>query len=223
MKTRGYSVLAVVFAAGLSQAAILPPTGSSPAPPTVFGTDVTGPFLADTGLLNFTATNSLGQTTITGEYRAAVYSDPANGFCAGCLDFFVVVDSDVTSTDDANRITLANFGSFLTDVGYTLGNGSIPGGLDPASVDRSKNGNVIGFNFYSLGGIGPGEASQVLEIETNATSYTKGTLQIIDSSVASVTAFAPSAVPEASSVSMTLLGGLLLGLGFIGRRRRATR
>jgi len=209
-----------MFTVALAHATILSPTGSSPVAPSAFGTAVTGPFLANTGLQDFTATNSLGQTTITGEYEAMVYSDPSNTFCAGCLDFFVLVESNSTSTDDIERITLASFGSFLTNVGYSAGKGSPSGGVDPGSVDRSASGSVIGFNFTSLPGVAPGQETAMLEIQTNATQFMKGTLQIIDSSVASVNAFEPCATtPEASSVSMTLLGGALLGLGFIGRRR----
>jgi LPXTG-motif cell wall-anchored protein len=225
MKIRGCSVLAFIFSAALAHATILSPGGSPPVAASAFGTPVTGPFLADTGLQNFTGTNSLGQTTISGEYRAMVYSDPGNDFCAGCLDFFVVVESNSSSTDAIERITLASFGSFLTNVGYSVGKGSLPSGIDPTTVDRSSNGSVVGFNFSTLPGVAPGDETEVLEIQTNATSFMKGTLQIIDSSVASVTAFEPclGTVPEASSISMTLLGGLLLGLGFIGRRRRTAR
>ena len=212
-----------MFTVALAHATILSPGGSSPVAASAFGTPVTGPFLASTGLQPFTATNSLGQTTITGEYAATVYADPSNSFCAGCLDFFVVVESNTTSTDDIERITLANFGSFLTNVGYSIGPGSPPSGIDPATVDRSSTGNVIGFNFSNLPGVPPGDETSVLEIQTNATTFMTGTLQIIDSSVASVNAFEPcGVVPEASSISMTLLGGLLLGIGFMGRRRRPT-
>jgi len=211
-----------MFSVALAHATILPPNGSPPVPPSAFGTPVTGPFLANTGLQNFIATNSLGQTTITGQYEAMVYSDPGNNFCAGCLDFFVLVESNSSSIDSIERITLAAFGNFLTDVGYSIGPGS-PSGVDPNTVDRSSNGNVIGFNFSAPAGVAPGSGTQVLEIQTNATSFMKGTLQIIDSSVASVAAFEPSPVPEASSIGMTLLGGLLLGIGFMGRRRRSVR
>jgi hypothetical protein len=225
MKIRGCSVLAVIFTAALAHATILPPTGSAPVAPSAFGTDVTGPFLASTGLTAFSATNSLGQTTITGEYEAMVYADPNNNFCAGCLDFFVLVESNSTSTDEIERLTLASFGGFMTNVGYSIGKGSPAGGVDPATVDRSStgDGSVIGFNFSTLTGIAPGQETQVLEIETNAKNFMTGTLQIIDSSVASVAAFEPCIVPEASSISMTLLGGMLLGIGFIGRRRRAVK
>jgi len=225
MKLRGLSILAVLFSRALAQATILPPTGSPPVAASAFGTSVTGPFLADTGVQPYTATNSKGQTTISGDYRAMVYSDPNNNFCAGCLDFFVVVTSNTTSIDDIERITLASFGSFLTNVGYSIGQGSNPSGVLPTTVDRSTNGSVIGYNFSVPNGVPPGGSTEFLEIETNATSFMKGTLQIIDSSVASVSAFEPcmGMTPEASSVSMTLLGGLLLVVGVAGRRRRAVK
>jgi hypothetical protein len=223
MKMRGCSVLAVIFTVALAHATILPPTGSPPVAPTAFATPANGPFLANTGMTAFTATNSLGQTTITGEYEAMVYADPSNTFCAGCLDFFILVESNSTSTDDIERMTLASFGSFMTNVGYSVGKGSPSGGVDPATVDRSSTGSVIGFNFSSPDGVAPGEETQVLEIQTNAKNFMAGTLQIIDSSVASVAAFEPCVVPEASSISMTLLGGILLGIGFIGRRRRTAK
>jgi hypothetical protein len=225
MKIRGCSVLSVLFSVALAHATILSPTGSPPVAASPFGTSVAGPFLANTGLQDFTAKNSLGQTTITGEYQAMVYSDASNVFCAGCLDFFVFVESNSTSTDAIERITLASFGAFKTDVGYSVGADSKPSGIDPNTVDRSSNGNVIGFNFTTLPGVAAGDETEVLEIQTNATAFMAGTLQIIDSSVASVAAFEPctGVVPEASSISLTLLGGLLLGVGFIGRRRRTAR
>jgi hypothetical protein len=227
MKLRVFSVFAVLFTVALAQAAILPPTGSAPVAPDVFNTNVNGPFLANTGVQPFTAKNSLGQTTILGEYDATVYADPSNTFCAGCLDFFILVESSSSSTDAIERITLAAFGNYLTDVGYSNGNGGPsvdPSAVDPSTVDRSSNGNVVGFNFAEPTGVPPGDETAVLEIQTNAKAFTTGTLQIIDSSVASVNAFAPSCVvPEASSVSLTLLGGALLGIGLMRRRRRMAR
>ena len=217
MKIRGCFCLAVLFTATLAYATILPP-GTSGAPPDVFSTNVSGPYLANTGVQPYTTTNALGQHTITGTYDAEVYSDPSNVFCAGCLDFFVTVTSSSSSIDDIERITLASFSGFSTDVGYSTGTGSVAGGITPSTVDRSGTGSVIGFNFT---GVGPTQSTQVLEIQTNATAFTLGTLQVIDSSVASVAAYAP-AVPEAGSISLTLLGGSLVGLGAIARRRKST-
>jgi hypothetical protein len=134
----------------------------------------------------------------------------------------VVVESNASSLDSIERITLASFGKAFTDVGYSIGPGSVPAGVTPSTVDRSSNGGVIGFNFNEPAGVPAGGETEVLEIQTNAKTFMTGTLQIIDSSVASVAAYVPCGiVPEASSVSLTLLGGLLLGAGLMSLRRRA--
>lgn len=220
MKIRACTFLLILSSLGLAHATILPPTGSPPVAPDVFNTAVNGPFLADSGLQNFMATNALGQTTISGTYRATVYSDSDNVFCAGCLDFFVAVTSSAASTDDIERVTLASFSGYLTDVGFSIGAGNIPDSAVPQTVDRSSNGSVIGFNFAIPNGVAPGSSTEVLEVQTNATAFVEGTLQVIDSSVASVAAFEPCPVPEAGSISLTL-GGLLMGIGFLRRRRTA--
>jgi PEP-CTERM motif len=220
MTLRGCSIfLMLLLAAGLVQASILPPTGSPPVAPDVFTTPANGPFLADTGNQQFIAKNSMGQMTMVGIYRSTVYSDPNNVFCAGCLDFFFEVTSAAASTDAVARITDASFGAFLTDVGYTTGPGSISGGVTPNTVDRSSNGNVIGFNFNLPAGLAPGKSSQILEVQTNARTFMTGTLQIIDSSVASVTSFQPCPVPEPATATFMLLGMLLVGAGSFARRR----
>jgi len=217
-----HSVFAALFTAALAHATILPPGGSPPVAPSDFTTPVTGPFLANTGTESWIATNSLGQTTMLGTYSAEVYADPDNTFCAGCLDFFVTVTSSAASVDDIERITLASFGTFDTNVGYSTGTGSVSGGVVPSTVDRSSSGSIVGFNFNEPVGVAPGDETMVLEIQTNALNFMTGTMSIIDSSVASVNIFEPSAVtPEAGSLSLTLLGAALLSIGFIGRRRRA--
>ena len=156
MKLRGWSVLAVLFTGTLAQATILSPGGSPPVAPSDFTTNASGPFVATTGSQTWTATNALGKTTMSGSYVSSVYSDPDNVFCAGCLDFFYTVSSSSTSIDDIERITVASFGSFRTDVGYSTGTGSVSGGVVPSTVDRSSNGATIGFNFNEPTGVAPG-------------------------------------------------------------------
>jgi hypothetical protein len=217
-------VASLFFAGGLAHASILPPTGSPPVPPDVFTTPGGGPFLASTGTLPFVAENALGQVTISGTYSAEVYADPNNVFCAGCLDFLFEITSSATSTDGIARITDTSFSSYLTDVGYSTGTGSVPGGIYPVTVDRSSNGAVIGFNFELPAGVAPGDSTEILEIETNATTYMPGSLQITDGGVATVVAFAPdAAVPEATTVSMMLMGAILFGIAFLTHRRTAAR
>ena len=73
----------------------------------------------------------------------------------------------------------------------------------------------MGFNFPAAGGVAPGDCSAVLIVETNATAYTAGTLNIIDGSVASVASYAP-AVPEPETI--ILLGAGLVALAGLVRR-----
>jgi hypothetical protein len=207
MKHLGSLVLTLTFAATVAHASFLPP-GSGPVPPDIYVTPVTGPFLATIG-------GPFSTSSLAGTYSESVYMDPSNVFCANCLDFIFSVSS-TTSTDFIGRITQAPVGTFLTDVGFTIGAGAITGGLAPNTVDRLGAGNVIGFNFSS--GIPPGFSTESLEIQTNATNFTAGTLQIIDGSVASVSVFAPT-VPLPASVWLMLSG--LVGVGAMARKRRA--
>jgi hypothetical protein len=206
MKHLGSLVLTLTFTATVAHANILPP-GTSTSPDGFF-TPVTGPFLA-------TTSGSFSTSSLAGTYSESVYMDPSNIFCSNCLDFIFSVSS-TTSTDNIGRITQAGVGTFATDVGYTFGTGAIVGGVAPSTVDRLGASNVIGFNFSS--GIPPGFSTESLEIQTNATNFTAGTLQIIDGSVASVSVFAPT-VPLPASVWLMLSG--LVGVGAMARKRRA--
>lgn len=214
----GWLLAGLLLVVGLANANILPPSGSPPVAPDPFTTSASGPFVADTGVQPFMAVNSLGQVTMSGTYRAFVEADPNNVFCHGCLDFFFEVTNSSSSADAIARITDANFGVFLTDVGFTTGSGSISGGVLPSTVDRSTNGSVVGFNFNVPNAVGPGSSTQVLEVQTNARFFMRGTLQIIDSAVASVTSFDPCPVPEPASMTLMLLGGVAL---LVGRRLAA--
>jgi len=164
---------------------------------------------------------SVGQT-IFGTYSAWVYQE-----AGGTLDFLYQVNS-TTSTTVVNRITASNFGAFTTDVGY-VSSGPLPpsassGGVLPGNgsdtIDRSADGNTVGWNFQANGGIGAGANSVVLEIQTNATLSTAGILSVIDSTTSSNVAFEPTVVPEPSTMAIAGIGALgMIGYGL--RRRKA--
>jgi hypothetical protein len=173
--------------------------------------------LDSTGIQNVTP---FAGRSFDATYDEFVYRDTNNIFCSTCLDFLLVVSNAGPGVID--RIATGDFGSFyLTDAGYntmgiTGGPSAVGGGIIPATADRSASGDVVGFNFNSTGVI-TGQSTVLLEIETNATSYTAGTVSIIDSFAGFGPGFVPaSAAPE--PVSLSLLGAGLLAIGFLRKR-----
>lgn len=130
----------------------------------------------------------------------------------GCYDFEIEVLNNA-GPDTVGRVTTTNYTGFAVDAGIDSIYGSIglwptSGGMvAPATVDR-VTADTIGFNFS----IPVGSSSDILEIETNATSYTTGLISVIDGGAANVTGFAPG-VPEPATLSVLGIGLLsLLGL-----------
>jgi hypothetical protein len=84
-------------------------------------------------------------------------------------------------------------------------------------MDRSINGNVVGFSFVGppLGPavLVPGATSMVLVVQTDAKAWTRSIGNVIDGSIASGDIYAPM-IPEPAT--MLLLVG---SLGFFWRRR----
>ena len=207
----GYSnVLAPGGCAGLG-------TIACPGAVTDFGTDP-GFFpttvLANTGVQNFTG--------ISGNFAGTFDEIVARDSVTGNLDFIFQVHNNGTSLDAIDRITTNSFKGFTTDVGYSstvfitaMGTGS----RFPTNVDRNLGGDVVGFDFSdtTLGGLQPGQTTYLLVIKTNATLFTAGFVNFLDGDIAQVAAFAPTAVPEPTSV--LLLGTVLFGVTSLMRRR----
>lgn len=171
--------------------------------------------LASTGYITV---NPAPGTSFNATYMEVVGTDSNNMLCgvAGqCLTFLLGVSNSGPGVIE--RISTANFGSFLTDVGINTGAG-IPG-IIPATVDRSASGDVIGFNFNTGStNIETGQNSIVLEIMTNATAFTAGTVSVQDGFAGFGAGFAPVVAPEPGS--MALLGTALVGLGLFTKKFR---
>ncbi len=163
------------------------------------------------GTLLVSVSGNITTPTFTTSYTQWVYADPNNTWCAGCLDF---VYQFTNNGGDANeRFSMYNFGGFLVDVGTN------PFGIhDPTTIDRSMLGPVIGFNYPASDEISPGQTTPLLVIETNALHYTTGFASAQDGTAGFGFAYAPSAVPEPSSLA--LLGGGLTMVGALLRKSR---
>src|SRR5215469_5087123 len=123
-------------------------------------TDVVAPF-------SFTTTAG----TTSGTIVTAVYQESG-----GSLDFYYQVNSNTSSATGLARETDTSFTGWTTALGYRTDGASLPGGLFsngtqiPIGGDRDAAGSTVGFNFNPpvSSEIGPGQASDVLIISTNA-------------------------------------------------------
>jgi hypothetical protein len=136
-----------------------------------------------------------------GSYATAVYAESG-----GTLDFYYQVTLASDSTDGITDIVAFGFQNALADMGYrsdgsSLGGILVSGSVVPTSVTRGTSGDSVDWDVV---GLNPGDTSTVLEVHTNATNYTNGTVEITNGgNTVEEFGYAPVVTPISSSATPT--------------------
>jgi PEP-CTERM motif len=194
--------------AGLAKAEgtpLLPGTFGPPLP-TGFG---------QTSLLD-SGSSAFSSGGLAGTLFWQVWSNSANSLLAG-NEF--AYRFDVTGTEAVHRMTINNWDSALTNVGFSPLLPSPPPlpptlGTQPTTADRSLSGSTIGWDF--AGSVQPGTSSTWLVVFTDGTTISPAVASFIDG--ASVSVGTVALIPEPETYAMLLAGMGMIG--FIARRRK---
>jgi hypothetical protein len=136
-----------------------------------------------------------------GSYAAAVYQESG-----GTLDFYIQVALAADSTDGITDIVSPGLQDVLADMGFradgsTVGVYFVDGSVAPTSVTRAASGDSVDWDVV---GLNPGDTSTVLEVKTNTTQYSSGTIEITNGgNTLDETGFEPVVTPISSSATPT--------------------
>jgi hypothetical protein len=213
--------LAVVAPSGHANANVLPLGGT--VAPDVFSIDYNTGYtaVADTGLQAFSFAGGVD----TGSVVQFVLKNNTTGF----LDFvteFNVTAGVVQDLSVAN-FTNAGYSATYPDVGYNSlqcisGLTGCPGTfVAPTGVNATGDGSVIEFTFGSTG-VTAGELSNELVVQTNATTFSPGTIGLIDGGGATANGYEPAPAPLIGhGLSVVLaVGGMLFGVRLWARGKK---
>jgi len=175
-------------------------------------------------VLGDTGVETLAAGTLTGSFREIRLTD---GITGG-LDFlYQVRRTGLAPGDPIGTLSTGAYTGWITDVGYCpacSAGGELLTPLNdhahiaPDFISRGASGADIVFHL-GASGIGDSDESFVLVIKTNATRSFAGTSLVGDGTRASARSFAPTQVPEPTTLA--LLGMGLAGVVMLRRRSRS--
>ena len=210
----GASSIGLCPGGGPTNLSIHPPSQNSPINPSQI--------LATTGVLSVTGLNpQTNALAFTGNFEEIVYRN-SNGF----LSFYYQIGiTGPTSTSHTNWLQTSGFAGFATSAWYNTNTSVLPGFPTqtnpqtyqaPNGVMRSNNGSTVTFMFAPPNTPFQFMNTYAMVIDTNATSFTFGNTQMINSGTAFIAnTFAPSPEPGA----IILFGTVLIMGGFFARKR----
>ena len=153
------------------------------------------------GTVLASSTYAFSTTALDGNVWTAVYADPD-----GKLDFYIQVGLASDSNDGISEINSSGFQNALADMGYrtdgsSLGGSFVDGSVVPTSVTRETSGDQVSWDVV---GLNPGDTSTVLEVQTNATYYTSGEIEITNGgNTVEESGYAPVVTPVSSTANPT--------------------
>lgn len=162
---------------------------------------------------DFVGMNALSEVLYTGTVESYVFRQ-----AAGNLIFGYIVHNDAPSIDEISAVSMTDFAGWITEVGQDPF-ASASSASAATSASRSASGGTVTFNFtrdpLGRGALEQGTASYGMMIRTNATDYTRGTVNVLNGAIATVESFAP--VPEPASIAALGVGAAAL----LRRRKKA--
>lgn len=170
---------------------------------------IPGSSLVTSLVCNFVGKNAQNITKYTGTLYQEVRRDGSDGD----LIFVYWVKNNSGSTDALSRITTTDYSNFFTEVAYVSGTGTPLSDFTRSII----SGSVVGFNFSSATGLPHGATSAKMWIKVNSPYYTIGSTQMLNGAISDCQTYAPSAIPEPTS--MVMLGMGLFGAGVKLRRK----
>ena len=153
-------------------------------------------------------TSTLNSGTFIGSLHSVVYQQ-SNGW----LDFVYQFSNTVVGGDSIETLSLSSYNGLTLNADYQ----AVTNGVAPNKIDRTPftTASDDTLNYIFNAGVAPGSMSDLLVVQTTATSFYEGSASAIDTLPANVPA--PMPVPEPATAAIAGFAMCALGM----RRRNA--